>query len=274
MALPVILGGLAVGGMIKNMMDADRNNEYAKAKNAKAFNKIGASARELKIEQEKTEKSLLKLANRKKSVMTNCMGKFMEVYQKIIKINFEDTEHSLDLNFKPLNPETLDNIKEMTTVAGMNMTTKEIISSMLFRGFGFKSGITGVIARESEINLDVASMRNKEANVIASQNETVKSVFTAIYEQSERFSSLLSKLSLLFMKNLQASESLIDEKGFDRSAYSTDDRKILMTGINIASTVKGILDAPIFDENGEISKQAYQALQVGESYLEKMKNLA
>ena len=48
MALPIILGGLAVGGMIKNMMDADRNNEYAKEKNAKAFNKIGASVRELK----------------------------------------------------------------------------------------------------------------------------------------------------------------------------------------------------------------------------------
>lgn len=270
MALPLVFAALGVGSFVKNMIDADSNNERAKEINAKAFNRIGEAARNLNEQEEKTRKALVKLANRKRGIITSSMENFLGVYEKIIKISFEENGRELDFNCKALTAESLKEIKHMTAVAGISMSPNEIIGTMLFRGYGLMGGISGVIARETEFNVNVASMRKKQANVIASQSETTQVILESIYETAERFSQLLAKLNLIFMKSIQYTTEIIEKNGASRKNYTMDDKAALMSCINFADAIKKVLDAPLFDENGEISQQSIVAIQTGEGYLNKI----
>lgn len=270
MALPLVFAAIGAATFVKNIMDADSNNERAIEINAKAFNRIGEAKRKLSEQEDKTKQSLVKLANRKRGIINSSMKNFLNLYEKIIKIDFEENEKSLDFNCNTLTAENLKEIKYMTSVAGIAMSSKEILGTMLFRGFGFMGGISGVIAKEAEINVSVASMRKRQANVISSQSETTESILEYVYEKSENFSRLLAKLNLFFMKSIQHTTNIIKKNGVNKKNYTVEDKSALMNCINFASAIKKVLDVPLFDENGEISEQSITALQIGEEYLAKL----
>ena len=262
--LPVILGaGAVVGGLLLNK--ADSNNERADRMNAKAFNRMGEARRSLMVQAEKTQKSLTKLANRKKGIMLTSIKSFVELYEQIIKINL--AEHGTDLEpvIASIAEDDLPSMKQMVTVSGMAMTDRELIVIMLF---SFQhGGILGSILKDSEINMKVASMRKKQADVIASQSENEEAILRGVYEQAEAYSDLLAKMNLLLMKSIRHTKDIISANGNDRSRYTEADYKSLMTCINLAKSVKTIVDAPLFDEDGEISRAVREAMEIGERYL-------
>ena len=43
-----------------------------------------------------------------------------------------------------------------------------------------------------------------------------------------------------------------------------------MTCVNMAKAIKTVIDAPLFDENGEVSEAVKKAMSVGQDCLEKM----
>lgn len=264
--LPVILGaGAVVGGLLLNK--ASNNNERADRMNAKAFNRMGEAKRSLMAQTEKTQKSLTKLANRKKGIMRTSIKSFVELYEQIIKINL--IEHGADL--EPVISSITDDLpsmKQMVTVSGMAMTDRELIVTMLFSFH--HGGILGSILKDSEINMKVASMRKRQANVIAAQSENEETVLKGIYEQAEAYSDLLAKMNLLLMKSIRHTRDIISANGNDRSKYTENDYKSLMTCINLAKSVKTVVDASLFDEDGEISQAVREAMELGGKYLTEM----
>ena len=110
-------------------------------------------------------------------------------------------------------------------------------------------------------------MRKRQANTIAAQSENEEVILKGIYEQAEAFSDLLAKLNLLFIKSLQVTEEIITRNGNNRTDYNEDDYKALMTCINLAKAVKTVVDAPLFEENGEISQAVQEAMLIGQKYL-------
>lgn len=269
MALPLI-GLVLAGSFVKNMMDADSNNERATRINLRAINGMGEAARKAHEQEEKTKQSLLKLANRKCGILKTTMKNFIDIYEKIIKINFKENEAFVKAGNSLVNIENLNEIKHMTTVAGISMSSQETIGTMLFRGYGFMGGISGVIAKESEINISVAKMRKRQADVIAAQSETIELALEAVHDKAECFSQLLAKLNLLFMKSIQQTSTIIERNGINKKNYTEADKAALMNCINVAGTMKDLFAAPLFDETGEMSKQGLAAIQIGEKYLGKI----
>ena len=272
MPIPIILGGLAavaVGSMFKNMSDANTNYDDAKRRNSRAFNQLGQSRRALSEQQELTQSGLIKLANRKRGTINGSLKSFLVIYEKIMKIDFQESKALLDFHCKALTTETLTSMRKMTAVAAMPMSTKEELRVMLFNGWRF-GGITSVIAEDSERVAKVAAMRRRQANVISSQIETQIEALQAVHEKTEAMAALLGKLNLLFMKSIRHTADIIETHGSNRADYTVDERKALMNCINFACAVKDVVDTDLFDEDGAISQQVKTAIQTGNTYLLEM----
>lgn len=201
---------------ILNNIIADKNNAKADEMNIKAFNKIASSEKNLQEQKNKTRASMEKLANRKRGILKTSFSKFIDVYEKIIKINFTEGDGIKELASLSLSSTDIGYIKEMISFSTQEeMSTGQIISAFIVKG-----GFSGIIRHESEMNLSSAKMRMSQAKVIESQSETSIVALDGILQRADRFSDLLAKLNVLFIKSISITIKLIDEKGFDRRTYN------------------------------------------------------
>ena len=267
--LPVVIAGIGVAGLFLNK--ASSNNERAERMNAKAFNRMGEAQRHLMVQRSQTEKALIKLANRKKGIMASSFKRFVELYEQVIRIDVLDNSENVELLGKILERFDVQEMKSMVAVSGMAMTEQELVFTMLF---SFKhGGILGSILKDSEINMQIASMRKKQANAVAMQSENEEIALKEIYDQAEAVSDVLAKLNLLFLKSMKSSEKIIEQYGTDNALYTNNDKKLLMTCINIAKAVKDVVDAPLFDDEGNIGQQIQAILAEGKASLNKFSGL-
>lgn len=255
--------------MIYNMVQADKKNAQADKINIKAFEKMAEAENKKNQQEYDTKMSLEKLANRKKGILQTSMKDFLQTYEKMMKIDFQEGEGIKELSLSSLSPAQFDEIKTMTSVAGMTMTDGQAIAAFIFKG-----GISGYIHKEAEINVSVASIRRKQADVVEAQTETICIALDAIKQRADRISDLLVKLNILFRKSIETTERIINEKGKNRSHYTKDNKEYLMTCMNVASTIKTIIDSKLLDEEGEITKQSLEAIVIGENYLNTIQRIA
>jgi hypothetical protein len=250
-------------GFIRNMLEADKKNAQADRTNAKAFEKVAQAEAMVRQSQYDTRMSLEKLANRKRGIWQTSLVDFLRLYEQLIQIEFEEGEGIRELHALALPFAVVEEIRSMTAVAGTSMTPGQTIAVFLV------GGISGLIRKEAEQNLTAASMRWRQANVIESQAETITVALDAIRLRADRISDLLTKLNILFRKSMEETATIIAERGLRRENYTVADRERLMTCINLAATLKTILDTKLLDENGEITAQSLEAIRVGTDYLDR-----
>lgn len=266
--LQFIAIGICGARWIKNMTDSDRNNAKSDSINIKALNRMEESQMLMREQQNKTEMSLEKLANRKKGILITSIKEFIEIYEKIKKIDFKDIGGVDELSLSTIASGLLTEMRNMSTGAGVSMSTGQLISTFIIKG-----GISGIMAKESEMNITSAQIRRKQAAVVTSQSETVKVTMDAIYQRAERMSQLLAKLNILFRKSIETTKTIIDEKGKNYINYSKKDKEYIMTCMNFATSIKKIIDTPLLDEDGKILKMSIEAIDTGEKYLDKINNV-
>lgn len=254
---------------IYNMLKADKNDEKADSINIKAFNKIANAEKNREDKINELKMSMKKLANRKKGILSTSMNDFLSVYEKIIKINFNKNEpiREIQNNFLALN--TVNEISNMVHVSNMAMTDKQMIVTFIFNFFD----ISSLILKESEINLSTAGIRKKQSYLVEEKCNSECILYDFIVGRANKMSDLLAKLNLLFMNSIISTSNIIEENGFDRNNYSIEDKKQLMGCMNLASTIKKIIDAKIVDENGEIIEKSIEVINLGEEYLKRVNSL-
>ena len=272
MALPLIpIVGMTAGGVtrfISDVWQADKYEREARNVNYEAFSMVEAAARKLRSQYDKLESTMLKLANRKKGIMGGSLPKFIGVYEKIIKIDFEEM-HTVDgLNSLALRPESLDGMNQMISVSGVQMSDKEILGTFLFSWE--YSGIGGAIKKDAKIQLDLANTRSDEAEVIAHNTDNARIALEGINDKADSLLKLLARLNALFLKSIQYTGEIIERRGLNKRNYSVDDKKALMTCVNLAKMMSDILKAPLFDSNGKLSGQIDKTLNTGNEYIKKM----
>ena len=165
----------------------------------------------------------------------------------------------------------MDTLKKMVNISGMGLTDRQLLSTLVFHGFlkGALGAISGTIRKESEINLQVAYMTSDMADVATSNNKTAKVAIAAIGVSADRFSKLLANLNALLIRSITHIDEIIEQKGMAREKYLEDEKKDIMNCFNLAGTIKDLLEQPLFDTNGIVSKQAIKAMATGEaSFLE------
>ena len=253
---------------VYNMIQSDKNNARAESINIKAFNREESAKAKVKEKEKQVNDSVEKLANRKRAILITSMKDFLDTYEKIKKINFTDGEGIKELMNSQFSLTEYVETEKMVNVASVKMTTGQTIAAMIIKG-----GVSGVISKESEINLNLANIRKKQSYVVESQMESVYTLLDYLYQRCERMTDILTKLNMLFIKSIKATKLLIEERGLNKSNYTRDDKEKLMNCINFASVIKQILDAKILDSNGDITQQSMEVINMGNEYLQKIQNV-
>lgn len=266
--------GISFGCAVHDMMVADANDAEARRVNYEAFREVEEAARAARDEQERTAKSLLKLSKRKNAVMGSSLPKFVAVFQKVAKIDFQHMDFG-GQDFRVALPAELDEMRSLTNVAGMGLSDKQLLSTMLFNGMlkGTLGAISGTIRKESEINLHVAYMNSDIADVAASQNQTAKVAIAAIGAKAERYAGCLTKLNYFFVRSIEHIDALIAKNGLHAANYSYEDEEAIRACFNLAETLKILLEQPLFDKNGAVSQQAMCALETGNAHLKRLQTM-
>ena len=264
--LAIIAGGLIADGF-RGAIQSSAIDQDAQKRNAKAFEKEVKAQELIREHQKRVDLSLQKVANRKKGILLSSMAEFLDVYEKVKKIDFQPGEGIVELydNNKRLVP--VEEVRQMVNIVKQPMSDGEMAVGLLFKG------LSGMMIECSKRDLAVASSRVKQANVMYSQAETLGVALNAIVERAERMADVLAKINLLFRKSIKATCEIIEINGMNHKKYGSDDWKKLMNCMNLASAVKQILDAPLLDQNCEITEAAQTALQVGDQYLQKLSKM-
>ena len=252
-------------GFFRNMIEADRNNERADKINITAFERMQESKAKQQEAKEKMENSFEKLANRKKGILMTSMKSFLDIFDKIMKIDFERGDDITEILSNNITSQVITEAREMS----VNASSYQLTDGQSFATF-IKGGISGIIRKDSEINLSVAKMRRKQADVLETQSEIICIAMNNVTDTLNKVSDILAKLNIVFMKSIKTCDLLIEENGTNRLNYSKADKEKLMTCINIASAIKQILDTKLINENGELTEQSVQAISIGDECLKKI----
>ncbi|GHV48134.1 hypothetical protein FACS1894204_12190 [Synergistales bacterium] len=271
--------GISIAVGVYNSIKADGMNERALKKLGEAYNRQVEAKHELQKQSEKIEKSLEKLASRKKGILTTSISDFITLYEKIGKIDFDESERIARFSSESQLSASVGEMRRIV-VASQALTGKQMFNTFLVSGVvgGLLSGgvgfltfaVTGLIKKEAELNLSNARMINRQSQVIASQAESAVVTLDAIYQASERFAKVLAQLNLLFCKAMKTTSVIIEKNGGSRLNYSKQDKDYIRTLINTADALIKIIDAPLFEEDGAISNKVGEVMETGQQYIEEI----
>lgn len=271
--LPLIIaGGAALGYTFYKTDKAMTMDSKAQRKYAKAVTRQLEAEALLKEKKENADNALRKVANRKRGIIVTSMYKFLDVYEKIIKIDFQESDEIKKLSSITLVPEEVTHIKTVAQTAIKPMSDTEIMATLLKGVVIF--GIGNGIEEDSKRNLRAANAQLRMAEVAYSEAEALGTSLDTVVDRCNALADLLARLNILFMKSISHTLTIIDKNGYSRSAYTTDDRKALMTCINIASTIKKIIDAPVITPNGELAVETAKTLEIGNNFIKQVEQLA
>lgn len=260
----MILESILIGGAVSTvskMVKADKLNAQAEKINVRSFERAAEAEQKVRKQNEKTQASISKLINRKRGIYQTSIATFLELYKDLQKINFEEGEGLKELSASSLTPVAVEEMKEMTGVSRTDLTDSQVFATYIF------TGISGLIKKDAEMNLSAAKIRSQYSSVIEKQSENICIALEAISKRSERMAEILKNLNALFSKSLKYSREIVERNKIDKTKYTLKDREAIMVCFNLAKGIKDILDVPLLDKDGEITKKSLDAIETGESFL-------
>lgn len=263
----MIVESLAVATVVKTFYSVDKAmkiDEKALKRYAEAFEREEDAALLVKKKSELMDKRLENVAKKKRSIIKNTIPKFVDVYGKIQKIQVSSSKEKLVL--VNLN-EGFGMLQAMSMSYKKDFTDKELVCGLLTNGPG------KMIEKDSERYLSAANNQLSEANVIYKQAENVAAVYDAIIKRADDISNLLMRMNALFVRLIQNTKDTIERNGTDVKNYSEYDKSVLMTCVNFAYAMQEIINIPVVDENGEISRTAEKMIVDGEQKIKEISSI-
>lgn len=259
----IIIGG-ALGKVFHDVDKAQKLDAKGLKKLSKAYEKQAEASLLIQRKKKDADEALLKVMNRKRGIMASSMKQFVMLYQTIIRLELQEGKALILSN---LSNEDIGEIQHMTIKALEPISNSELAVAF------FKGGIGGLILKDSERDYVQANRQLRSAEIVFSQAENIGKSIDILIRQCNAIADVLAKLNVLFMKSIQSSQNIIEERGQNREAYTREDRNILMTCMNLAKGIKGIIDAPVVQKGGTIANEMNEAIKIGEKFLEQTKSL-
>ena len=244
----------------------EKIDDKALKKYAKAFEKSEEAELLIKKKAEFTEKRLANVVKKKRAIIQNTLPKFVEVYEKIQKIEIENKTLIDEIALKN-SIQKLGVLNAMALSVKKEFSDKELICGILTKG------LFGMMELDSQKFLSAANSQVRASNVVYSQAQSVAEVYDAICGRADRISKLLMTMNALFIKSIDETAKVINNNGLNVRNYTERDKGVLITCVNIAGAMSDIINVPVIDEQGQICESAVKVIETGEQYITKMKKL-
>lgn len=261
-----IVGGAIVATATHNMNKAEKITKNTIAKDVKSYTKESEAAQLINISRQEMDRSFDRLANRKNGILSTSMKRFLEVYEKIMKINWQSEDAICDLTIIR-NKSEITNIRTSVSASTIKLSKTEKVVRAIGSPFFFSD------VMQAEDNLALAKKRSSYASMVYANAETSSVVMSNFQKRADSISDILTKLNVLFVRSIETTEEIINRNGRERSNYSKEEREYLMICINLASTIKHLIDEPIVDEHAELTQKSLQLLQESQSLLNQLEDI-
>lgn len=262
----IIEGLVLAAAACYKVSKVEKIDDKALKKYAKAFEKSEEAELLIKKKAEFTEKRLANVVKKKRAIIQNTLPKFVEVYEKIQKIEIENKTLLDEITLKN-SIQKLGVLNAMALSVKKEFSDKELICGILTKG------LFGMMELDSQKFLSAANSQVRASNVVYSQAESVAEVYDAICGRADRISKLLMTMNALFVKSIDETARVINSNGLNVRNYTERDKGVLMTCVNIAGAMSDIINVPVVDEKGQICESAVKMIETGEQYIIKMKKL-
>lgn len=285
----MLLEATIIGGKyIHDMMKSDKLEQQAVDKTIRSLDKLSKAQAERNAAKECMNQEVIRFGNRKREILFSSMQQFVDLYKRIIKINFSKKEEAaIFKNFSVIEQSVMElNVKMVQKDIKTPGPTKNVVAGCLVGGVGGLSGgilnlslgasniaamgagafvgaVSSSIVDDSKRKLEMANIEAKRARMLAIQNNSIELAYDAITQRVTRMTDVLTKLNVMFVKSIHNTEKIIDKNGVDKRNYSKADREQLATCIDLVVTIKKFIDAPIVDEEGKVTKKSEEVLMLG-----------
>ena len=118
-----------------------------------------------------------------------------------------------------------------------------------------------IMDKSASANLDKAYSYKSEVNKVVAELNTVKTLCDGVTKRSNMFIELLDKLNEMFVHETLDLKYLIKFRGNDYSNYTSEEQMTVGRGLALLKSIKSVLDTPILDKNGNLTKQSENLLK-------------
>ncbi|MBQ8195486.1 MAG: hypothetical protein IJZ47_08970 [Oscillospiraceae bacterium] len=268
----IATGGALIGTALQ-VNKSSNIDAQAMRKYAKAFSREQEAKRLIEQKEKEADDSILKLARRKKAIIDTTIKDFLEIYESVQKINFENGEGIKELTALTISNADIAELNGMSVSCSKMLTEKELVVGLLFKGIALGGGIGGMMIKDSERTLSAANSQMRAANVSYSQAETIATMYDAVKDRAERMATLLKKMNVLTVKSIIETKRLLSVNGTNVKSYQPSDKVVVMNCVNFVVAMKKILDAPLFNQTGELEQQSIKAISDGEAYINQINQI-
>lgn len=260
---------LSGGIFISNMIKQDKLNQEADNRNRRALNRLCDASHKRQVEEQEMQNEVVRLINRKKGVLQTTMPMFIELYEKIGKIQFNESDGICQLStFKTEYEEDLKISVDLVRSTPEKIPT---ITTNVILG-GLYGGVLGAISSscvdDAKRKVDLAKLEAKQIRICEIQENTAALSYSAIGDKTRMITTALTRLNQLFNRSIKAASEVIDKNGLDKSAYSQKEREVLATCINLAVVIKDIIDVPVITKEGQENRNVNELVKKAQTFLE------
>ena len=282
--VPLLLGAAAIWG-ISNVADAE-----AKASSANRINKEAAElAQTAHGKVNSAHSGMMSVLDdlgdtkRRTSIAIGLTGDYIERITKKVKRE-RDTKSIRELEENGIYENILTKMSELSQQvqnfnlsAGKDIDVSENENAVcVFGALGGAALGFGAVAMpamllysfmksdEAEAAYYEAKTKLDEAKVYQERCNNMCSLFNAITKRGKQIDNLLHGLNKYFIPAAESLSNVFDNYGDDYKHYSPESKMTVFYSFQLAQTVKTVVETSMFQEDGSLSADIDQVLDVGQ----------
>lgn len=284
MPLPVIWGvaaGIGALAGLNSKSKAKANLKEAEGLIDAANEKVSEAKDFIEMAQSNTVKAIEAFGKLKLQVLKTSMSDFVENFEKIKEVEFTDLNSMKDMTillpgmpgFKQLKHstrlETMSKIHDLVGFGSFGMlpilTTMPTMPTF--------SLMTAILQMKSQTALNNAKANYEKAKVYRAQAKSIGLALKAIFLRCGQMYNLLEQLDSYFSKSVSSLCKIIKSSGTNWTKYTPEQQKDIYLCVQIAQTVKIVMDTSLLTDDGELNEKSEAMLAQGNMFLQKIAKL-
>ena len=140
----------------------------------------------------------------------------------------------------------------------------------VLKGLNIGSAISlagSIFASKAKKKYNDAESEYLQAEALNEQATNTCIVLTDIMARASQLCGILQILNQFFVVGIKNMCNIIEKSGVNYSKYTTDEKKEIYACVQVAVTIKAIIDTPLLNEDGELETQSMESLIRGQEYI-------
>lgn len=119
-----------------------------------------------------------------------------------------------------------------------------------------------VVGAKATANLDRAYTNLSKAKEFKEEMDVASALCIGIRKRSAMFKRFLLTLNSVFEPLIYEMTQIIENRGTDYRVYSDNEKKVIAEAMAMAGAIKAILDTPILDDEGNLTRESDKIVEI------------